>query len=401
VGHYGRKTTVAAKRSPRRKAATTAAGQRTSRQAAARRDRDAPYSVAAVSRDAWSPAVSRTQTVYIACQLAAMVDSGVPLAQALESIASQCDKANVRAALQCLLKQVRRGTDLSAAVADCPYRFPRIFACLLRASEASGTMGPMLARVAEYLTYEKETVRKVRGALIYPAIMLCLAMAAAMLMFTVLLPRFELIYSQRQALLPLPTRVALSISQLMRAHWVGIVVVAVAASIALIVYFCSTRGRITIDWLKLHTPLISRMYRKFYLARSMQTISALIGSGLTVPEAVRLSHDITGNRYFVQLWDRVDQALQAGQPLAEPLFACPLVPNTVAQMIATGERTGQLAQMMEQVAKFCQSDLEDTIKNVTSLLEPLTIVVMGTIVGGIALTVLLPVFSLSKYMGMK
>ncbi len=340
--------------------------------------------------------ISRTQTIYIALQLSVMVDTGITLPEALDSLAKQSEKPHVRAALKVICENVRGGNDLSLAVANCPYRFPRIFACLLRASEASGTMGLMLSRAVEYLREEHETIRKIRSVLIYPAVMLGLALLTTVLMITFRLPRFAIIYKGHEDVLPLPTRVAFAMSNFFLANWPYISIALVLLTGGLIVYLRSDTGRVSTDWLKLHMPLLGRMFRKFYLARSVRTIGTMIGSGRTIPDAVRLADGITGNSYFNSLWKRADDSLQAGGQLSDPLFACPLIPNNVAQMIATGEKTGQLALVMERISSFCESDLRNTVKEVTTILEPLMILIMGTVIAGIAMAVLLPIFTISK-----
>ena len=343
--------------------------------------------------------ISRSQTIYIATQLSVMVETGVPLSEALDSLAKYGDKPHVRAALESVHEKVRNGQDLSAAVASCPYRFPKILPCLLRASEASGTMGLMLSRVADYLNQEHETIKRLRSALIYPTVMLGLALFTVVLMLTFLLPRFAVIYSGHEAVLPWPTRAAFAASNMLQDHWIAILTVLALLVVGTIIYLRSDRGRIGIDWIKINMPIIGRMFQKFYLARSVRTIGTMIASGITIPEAVRLAHGVTGNSYFNALWGRADESLQAGAQLSDPLFASALVPNTVVQMIATGEKTGRLGVVMERIASFCESDLRNTVKTVTAILEPLMIMVMGVIIGGIAMAVLLPVFSISKVLG--
>jgi type II secretory pathway component PulF len=343
--------------------------------------------------------VSRADAAQIAAQLGIMLNAGVPLTQALEGLQSQSDKPHLRDALQAVLCDVRNGSDLSVAVARCPYPFPAIFAKLLRAAEASGTMGAMLIRTADYLDAEVETIRKVRAALAYPVVMMGLGVVAMVVIFGFLLPRFEVMYAARQAMLPVPTQVALAISRVLRAHWIVLTVALLALVAATFLYIRSPHGRITMDWLKLHIPLVSRMFRHFYVARSFQTLGTMVAAGVTVPEAVRLSRDVAENVYFMRLWDLAEAHLQAGQRLADPLFASPLVSNTVAQLVSTGERSGDLAGVMQQIAALCERQFQHTIKTVTALLEPLMIVILGGMIGGIVMAIMLPVFRIAKLVG--
>jgi type IV pilus assembly protein PilC len=342
--------------------------------------------------------VGRTETAELAVQLAVMLDAGVPLTQALEGLQEGASKPHVREALRAVLEDVQAGNDLSTAVARCPWSFPPVFSRLLRAGEASGQMGQTIARAGEYLQGEVETVRRIRGALAYPVIMLCLAVVAMGLVFGFLLPRFETMYSSRKAALPAPTKIALAISHFLRDHWVVLAVGAVLVVTGIVLYVRSEHGRATMDWLKLHCPLLKRMFRQLYVSRSFQTLGTTVAAGVTLLEAVRLSRDVAGNRYFAHLWDQAEAHLQAGKRLADPLFATDLVSKTVAQMVATGERSGNLAMVMQQIAALCERELQHTVKTVTSMLEPIMIIVLGGVVGGIVMTILLPIFRLARSM---
>ncbi len=340
--------------------------------------------------------ITRRQAIDIASQLSVMLDTGIPLADALETLAGQSDKPDLRDALGFIHQRIRGGGDLSTAVSACPHRFPRVFWYLLRASEASGTMGEMLERVAEYLGDEQETVRKVRSALIYPAVMLGMAVATLILMVTFLLPRFGVIYKGREEVLPALTRTTFALSDLVLANWIIMCVALIGLAVGGVMYFRSAGGRRTADWLKLNAPFFGKMFRQFYVARSVRTIGSLVASGLTIPDSVKLAQDITGNSYFADLWSQADESLQAGGHLSDPLFACRLVANNVAQMVATGEKTGRLAQVMERTARFCESELRITIKDVTTLLEPLLIAIMAVFIGILMGAMLLPIFTISK-----
>lgn len=343
-------------------------------------------------------AIGRLEAAQIASQLGIMVDAGVPLSQALEGLQSQSDKPHVRDALQGILADVRGGVDLSAAIARCPYRFPVVFSRLLRAAEATGAMGMMLNRIAGYLEAEVEALRKLRGALAYPTVMLALGVGAMGLIFGFLLPRFEVMYAGKEAMLPMPTKIALGISHFLHNHWLVLAIAVGIAVTALFVAIRSAAGAVAMDWLKLNIPLINRMFRQFYVARSFQTMGTMVAAGVTIPEAVRLSRDVAGNIYFARLWDRAEANLQNGQRLADPLFSSNLIDNNVAQMVATGERSGSLSAVMQRVAALCESELQHTIKSVTGILEPMLIILLGGLVGSVVMAILLPVFRMARLM---
>ena len=257
----------------------------------------------------------------------------------------------------------------------------------------------MLSRVADYLREEDENVRKIRSALIYPAAMLGLCLLTIVLMIAFLLPRFSKIYRGHEDVLPLPTRIAFAFSHYFLANWIYIVTAIVLLIGGMVVYLRSPAGRRNLEWLKLHLPLVGRMFQKFYLTRSIRTIGTMLTCGKTIPEAVDLAKGVSGSPYFDELWKGAGQRLREGAPFYDRLFNSPLIPNTVAQMIATGEKTGRLALVLERISTFCESELQISIKNVTTILEPLMIIIMGLIVAGIAMAVLLPIFSISKILG--
>ena len=343
--------------------------------------------------------IRRRQAMHIASQLAVMIDVGIGLPEALESLAKQSSKPYLREALSAIRQSVTSGNDVSQTFSTCPHKFPMIFSPMLRASEASGTMGTMLSRVADYLREEDENVRKIRSALIYPAAMLGLCLLTIVLMIAFLLPRFSKIYRGHEDVLPLPTRIAFAFSHYFLANWIYIVTAIVLLIGGMVVYLRSPAGRRNLEWLKLHLPLVGRMFQKFYLTRSIRTIGTMLTCGKTIPEAVDLAKGVSGSPYFDELWKGAGQRLREGAPFYDRLFNSPLIPNTVAQMIATGEKTGRLALVLERISTFCESELQISIKNVTTILEPLMIIIMGLIVAGIAMAVLLPIFSISKILG--
>ncbi len=340
--------------------------------------------------------VRQEDVIYFATQLAVMVDTGVPLSEALDAAAEQSENRAMASLVGNLSKQVKAGVPFSEALAAYPRAFSGLFVALMRASEASGTMGAMLQRVSEHMELQRDIRNRIRGALTYPVCMLgfCVIVVVALMIF--ILPRFANIYAGKGVLLPLPTRILMGVSGGLVEHWLAVIVGLIACILAGWFYFDSPRGKRFLDDLRLRIPVVGKMYRRSYLARSLRTMATMVSTGVSMLDGLEITAQAAGNYNYAKIWLDLAENIRQGGMLSEQLYHCKLIPNTVSQMIAAGEKTGKLAVVMDRVARFCETELRISIKTVTSLIEPATIVVMGVIVGGIALALLLPIFSMSK-----
>jgi len=340
--------------------------------------------------------IKKDDIIYFTTQLAVMVDTGVPLPEALDAIANQCDHPSLKKVVEDLSEQVKGGVEFSMALQSYPKLFNNLFVALMRASEASGTMGQMLQRVSEYMEQERDTRKQVKGALTYPACMLtfCILVVVAMMLF--ILPRFEKIYSGKGAVLPLPTRILLGASNALISYWPVVVAGLLGAIVGGWFYLRTPAGKMKLDAVRIHLPILGSMYRKSYLARSLRTMATMVTTGVSMLDGLAITAQVAGNHYYAQIWTRLADAVKQGSTLSEELFECELMPRTISQMVAAGEKTGQLSMVMNRVAKFCEDDLRVSVKTVTTMIEPMMIIVMGMVIGGIAMALLLPVFSISK-----
>jgi len=352
--------------------------------------------VASPARRARNRRVKRDEVIFFANQLAVMVDTGVTLPDALDSIAEQTTDERFRSVVADVREQVKSGVEFSAALGRYPKIFGRLFVSLVRASEASGTMGKMLQRVAKYLQDQRQVVKRVKGAVAYPLGMLCFCVAVVVGMLVFILPRFEKIYAGKSAALPGPTRFLLGLSNAIVGYWPfilgGIAVMVTAAYL----FFRRPEGQIALDRARIGAPVLGGMFRKAALARSLRTLSTMFATGVSMLEALEITADVSGNTYYARAWRGLRDRLKDGAILSDEMYRFPLIPRSVAQMVAAGERTGKLDLVMDRVASFCEDDLETAIATMTSFIEPAMIVIMGAIVGGITLALLLPIFSLSK-----
>jgi type IV pilus assembly protein PilC len=325
-----------------------------------------------------------------------MVDTGVPLADALDCIAQGTKDQGLKGTVQDLSIQVKGGVEFSAALDSHPKAFGKLFVALMKASEASGTMGSMLQRLSEYLEQDRDTRKKIKGAMTYPVCMLsfCVLVVVGLLVFV--LPRFEKIYAGKGALLPLPTRILLGLSGGIVAHWPFILAGLVMIGAGVYLFARSPRGRVFFDRMRIGLPIVGPMVRKACLARSLRTMATMVSTGVSILEGLQLTAEVSGNYYYSKMWTELGKGAEEGLSLWQQLTRYELVPAPITQIIAAGERTGQLGLVMNRAAGFCENDMRVAIKTATDMIEPIMIVVMGAIVGGIAMSLLLPIFTVSR-----
>jgi type IV pilus assembly protein PilC len=340
--------------------------------------------------------VSKSDLIYVTNQLAIMVDTGITLSAALAGIMQQEANPTLKKVLRDLKQSVENGDDFSTALARYPQHFDKTYISLVKASEATGTLGTMLERIGCYLRKEVEMVGKVRAAMAYPAVMLVLAIGVTVFLLTFIMPKFTPLFASRGTKLPTPTKLMMGISDSMMHHWY----LWILGAIALVVGFLYGRrthiGRQIVDWLKINLPVVGMMFRKVTISRSIRTLGTMLESGVPMLESIRLAGEVSGNVYYERLWLTVLDEVTGGKRVCEVLQQSPLFPRVLVQMIACGEETGKLDSVLERVSTYYDQEVETAVKGATAMIEPIMISVMGVIVGTIGLSLLLPIFSLSR-----
>ncbi len=340
--------------------------------------------------------VKQDDVIAFCQQLAVMLETGVPLSESLEALMNQTKQKEFRDVLNGVYDDVCGGDALSTALARRKRVFPRIVVSLVRASELSGTLPMMLERVASYLSRERKTIREVKGAMTYPMIMGFTAIVVTSLIVTFVLPRFAKIYEMRSATLPMPTKILMGISDGLLGTWMYWIPAVIAIIISAVLWHKTVSGRNFFDWLKLKTPVVGPMFSQLYTTRASRTLSTLLAAGVGILDAIGICRDVTNNVQFDQLWTEMENDVRNGHPISDSVFDSKYVPSYVASMMASGERSGKLPDVMDRVAGFTDEELEARVKKVSSMIEPLMILVMGAVVGGVAIAMLLPIFSMSK-----
>ncbi|MFZ4572945.1 MAG: type II secretion system F family protein [Phycisphaerales bacterium] len=329
-------------------------------------------------------------------QLAVMIRAGINIRSALEGIADQTQHIGFKKVLVQLKQDVEGGKQFSEALARHPKLFNPLYLNMVRASEMAGSFAKMLDRIANYMTQQLETRKMVMGAAMYPAIIGSLAVCVTVFLLTFVLPRFASVFEGKEAILPWATKFLLSLSKFMVNNWY-FVLGGIVGTVGSIYGFSRTEvGAFFIDKFKLTFPIIRNMFRSLYISRSLQTMGQLINAGVPMLDTIAITGEISGNSIFAALWKRIHTSVKQGKKITAALQNDSILPRAVIQMISAGEEAGKLGEVLDEISAFYQKQLKDNIKAVTGMIEPIMILMMGTVVGFIAMAIILPIFKMSQ-----
>jgi type IV pilus assembly protein PilC len=329
-------------------------------------------------------------------QLAVMIRAGISIRAAIEGISEQVENPKFKKMLIQMKKDVEGGKQFSEALMRYPKTFSPLYINMVKASELSGGFSKMLDRIAAYLLQQIETISMVRGAMIYPGIIGTMAIGTTVFLLTFVLPRFTVIFKGKEAALPLPTKFLLAISSFMISYWYILIFSVIAAVWGFILMIRTDWGRLWWDKVKLTMPIFKKMFRALYITRSLHTMGQLINAGVPMLDTIAITAEISGNTLYRRMWRAVYSAVKQGKKISQPLQKNPLLPRAVVQMVSAGEESGKLGEVLDEVSEFYGRELKAVIKSVTAMIEPMMIVIMGGMVGFIAMSIILPIFKLSS-----
>jgi len=329
-------------------------------------------------------------------QFATMINSGLSLLRSLHILADQTENKALASIVNQVRQDVEKGSSLSQALAKHPKAFSRLYVAMVRAGETGGVLDEVLLRVAATIEKQVELKRKIKSAMTYPVVVfgLVLIIVTAMLLFVV--PMFKGLYAELGGTLPLPTRVLIGISSLVGRFFAFVVVLQVAAVWGFKRWIQTDAGRARFDRIKLRIPIFGRLVHKTALTRFARTLSVLLHSGVPILEALEITSETVANTVIADAIRDVQAGVKAGESVARPLATHPVFPPMVVQMMAVGEETGALDEMLTKVGDFYDQEVEATVNALTSLLEPLLIVVMGAAVGSMVVALYMPMFNIIK-----
>jgi type IV pilus assembly protein PilC len=328
-------------------------------------------------------------------QLAVMIRAGISIRAAIEGIADQCENAKFKTILMTIKQDVEGGKQFSEALAKHPKQFNMLYVNMVRASEMSGSFSQMLDRIAAYLAQQIETRAMVIGAMIYPGVIGSLAVGVTIFLLTFVLPKFAAVFAGKEAAMPWPTIFLMGLSAFMVQYWWLVVMGLIAGVVGFIMFVKTEVGGVWFDRVKLTMPIFKRMFRALYISRSLHTMGELVNAGVPMLDTLAITGDISGNRLYKKMWRSVYASVKTGKKISQPMGKGNLLPRSVVQMISAGEESGKLGEVLDEVSTFYAKQLRETIKTVTSMIEPIMIIIMGSVVGFIAMAIILPIFKLS------
>ncbi|MGH7132276.1 MAG: type II secretion system F family protein [Phycisphaerales bacterium] len=329
-------------------------------------------------------------------QLAVMMRAGINLRSALDGIADQTTHPNFKKVIIALKTDVESGKQFSQALARHPKLFGPLYVNMVRASEMSGSFSQMLDRIAGYIGQEIETRKMVVGAAIYPGVIGTMAVGVTVFLLTFVLPKFKAVFKGKEEVLPWATKFLLGLSDLMVDKWPFFLGGAVALIGGIYAFAKTEVGSFWIDKLKLAVPVVKGMFRSLYISRSLQTMGQLVNAGVPMLDTLSITGDVSGNKLYQALWRSVFASVKTGKKISAPLQKTTLLPQSVVQMVSAGEESGKLGEVLDEISDYYAKALKDQIKTVTSMIEPIMIILMGSVVGFIAMAIILPIFKMSQ-----
>src|SRR5579863_303691 len=328
-------------------------------------------------------------------QFSTMINSGLPLVQALDILAKQSENKQLQSVTRAVVFDVESGHTVADALRKHPKAFSDLYVNMVAAGEAGGILDTILMRLAVFMEKNDNLVRKVKGAMIYPGVIMSVAFIAIAILLIFVIPVFESMFGQVGLALPLPTRIVIGVSKFLRG-WGGLAtVVGIVASVfAIKNYYKTSDGKLVIDRALLRFPVLGDVLRKSAVSRFTRTLGTLISSGVSILDGLEITAKTAGNRVIQDAIMASRSSIAGGDTIAAPLAKSQVFPPMVISMIAVGESTGGLDEMLSKIADFYDEEVDAAVSGLLSLLEPVMIVFLGIVVGGMVIAMYLPIFDM-------
>lgn len=377
-----------------RRAATLEAANREDAVAELRRLRLAVVTLQEVTRRPRTGTVSLRDIVVFTRQFSTMIDAGLPLVQALGILAKQSENPVLQGVIRQVVFDVESGRTVADALAKHPRAFSELYVSMVAAGEAGGILDTILLRLATFLEKSDALVRKVKSALIYPCVILGIAVAAVAILLVVVIPTFQEMFASVGLVLPLPTRLVIALSAALQAYWWAFLGILAGLIMAVRRAYGTPRGRLAIDRLLLATPIVGDLIRKTAVSRFTRTLGTLVSAGVSILDGLEITAKTAGNRVVADAILASRSSIAGGDTIAAPLARSQVFPPMVISMIAVGEQTGGLDEMLRKIADFYDDEVDTAVSGLLSIVEPVLIVALGLIVGGMVVAMYLPIFDI-------
>ena len=341
------------------------------------------------------PKVKEKDVIVFARQFSTMIDAGLPIIQCLDILQSQQENATFKKMLKGIKDMVEGGATLADALKKHPQQFDNLFVNMIAAGEAGGILDEILKRLAAYMEKAAKLKRKVKGAMVYPAITLTVAIVVTAVILIFVIPVFQKMFSEFGGGLPAPTQIVINISDFVKSKIHYMIGALILFFFAFKKYYKTEKGKLTVDAAALKLPVFGMLIRKVAVAKFTRTMGTMLGSGVAILEALDIVAKTAGNRVVENAIYAVRTGIAEGRTMADPLAASGVFPSMVCQMIAVGESTGALDAMLEKIAEFYDDEVDQAVENLTAMIEPMMIVFLGVVVGGLIVSMYLPIFKLA------
>jgi type IV pilus assembly protein PilC len=336
-------------------------------------------------------------------QMSTLQDAGLPILRSLRILEGQNKPGVLKNALQDIVEDVEAGSTLSEAMEKHPKAFDRLYVCTVRAGEAGGVLDQILRKLAEFMEKAMALRRRITGAMVYPAMVIGIAVVIVGLIIAFIVPRFEDIFKKFDIKggLPLPTRILIDFSHTVWGYWYLLPAVIAAVYFALRLLKASQGGRMVLDWVVMHIPLVGSIVRRTAIARFSRTLGTLIASGVPILEALNITRDTVGNEVVAKALTQVHDSIREGESIAGPLRQSGVVDPIVVNMVDVGEETGELDKMLIKVADTYDEEVDHLVGSLVNALEPMMIIFLGSTIGGIVVALFMPLVTLIQSVGHK
>ena len=340
--------------------------------------------------------IKTTEVLFFSSQLSLMLDIGTPLNVALTSIKEQTENPAFKDVIQDMIQAVVEGRQLSDAMKEHPKVFDGVYVSMVTAGEAGGFLKKIFDRIVELQEKRQVLKTQLQTALTYPAVLCVVATLVIIFILVYVLPKFIVVFEGKESILPITTRFMIAMSASLREYWWLYIISSIGAAIFLRFFKKSTPGQILIDRFCVSGPLVSKLFNKIYTCQLLRTLGNLMDSQVPLLESLGVTRTTVNNRYFRHFIDRIVEHVHGGGKFSQPFATYPYILESVKQMVATGEESGNLPKVMLRLAEFYDAEVDTELKNFASMLEPLALIVMGGVVGLIVSSVILPLFRIAS-----
>lgn len=336
------------------------------------------------------------EIIFFVDQLSLMLSTGTPLNKSIQTISFQVRNSAFRQILQNIIRDIEDGRLLSEAMSKYPDVFSSVYISMIMAGESGGFLKEMLERIVSLETKNQEFLATIKAALYYPVFLSVFAVSVVLFIIVYVFPKFGGMFEEIYDSLPVTTKVLMASSNFFISYWHFIIILTGILWYALFKFISGDKGRMYVDTIKLRIPLIKDFFIKVYVSRLMRTLGALVNGNVPLLDSLTISSGVVGNKVFAKLIDNIYESVEGGKTISQPVSESPYFPEIVKQMISTGEDTGTLDKVMPRLADYYDKDIEMTLKKITTVMEPVLLVVMGGVIGVIVISLILPIFKLTK-----